>query len=51
MIAQGTPIGTIDALIAGTTALAHNQTLVTHHTNGFSRMPCLLLADWYGHTP
>ncbi len=43
---QGTPIGPLDTLIAGT-ALAHGAILVTHNTNEFSRVPGLTLEDWY----
>ncbi len=43
---QGTPIGPMDTLIAGT-ALAHNATLVTHNTAEFQRVPELQLADWF----
>ena len=44
---QGTPIGPMDTLIAGT-ALAHNATLVTHNTAEFQRIPELQVADWFG---
>ncbi|MEG4022309.1 type II toxin-antitoxin system VapC family toxin [Microcoleus sp. S13C4] len=43
---QGTPIGPIDVLIAGT-ALALQATLVTHNVNEFSRVSDLAIADWY----
>jgi tRNA(fMet)-specific endonuclease VapC len=43
---QGTPIGPMDTLIAGT-ALAFNTTLVTHNTAEFQRIPELQLADWF----
>jgi tRNA(fMet)-specific endonuclease VapC len=43
---QGTPIGPMDTLIAGT-ALAYNTTLVTHNTAEFQRIPELRLADWF----
>jgi tRNA(fMet)-specific endonuclease VapC len=43
---QGTPIGPMDTLIAGT-ALAYNTTLVTHNTAEFQRIPELQLADWF----
>ncbi len=43
---QGTPIGPMDTLIAGT-ALAHNATLVTHNTAEFQRVPALQLTDWF----
>jgi tRNA(fMet)-specific endonuclease VapC len=42
----GANIGPLDTLIAGT-ALAHGATLVTHNTEEFSRIPGLLLEDWY----
>ena len=42
---QGTPIGPMDTLIAGT-ALAHNATLVTHNTTAFQRIPELQITDW-----
>ncbi len=44
--ANGTPIGPLDLLIAAT-ARRHGCTLVTHNTREFSRVPDLLLADWY----
>jgi tRNA(fMet)-specific endonuclease VapC len=43
---QGTPIGPMDTLIAGT-ALAYNTTLVTHNTAEFQSIPELQLADWF----
>ncbi|XHX79661.1 MAG: type II toxin-antitoxin system VapC family toxin [Stenomitos frigidus ULC029] len=43
---QGTPIGQIDVLIAGT-AMARQATLVTHNINEFSRVAGLAIADWY----
>jgi tRNA(fMet)-specific endonuclease VapC len=43
---QGTPIGPIDVLIAGT-ALAFSATLVTHNVKEFSRVSGLAIADWY----
>jgi tRNA(fMet)-specific endonuclease VapC len=42
----GTPIGPYDILIAAT-ALSHNDTLVTHNTKEFERIPNLKLEDWY----
>ena len=42
----GTPIGLADLLIAAT-ARRHGCTLVTHNTGEFSRVPGLLLEDWY----
>lgn len=42
----GTPIGLADLLIAAT-ARRHGCTLVTHNTREFSRVPGLLLDDWY----
>lgn len=42
----GKPIGPIDVLIAAT-ARRHGCTLVTHNTREFSRVPDLLLEDWY----
>ncbi len=44
---QGTPIGQCDLLIAGI-ALANQLTLVTRNTGEFSRIPGLLLENWYG---
>ena len=44
--ALGKPIGPMDTLIAGT-ALAHGAILVTHNVNEFSRVPGLMLEDWY----
>ena len=43
---QGTPIGPVDTLIAGT-ALAYNTTLVMHNTAEFQRIPELQLVDWF----
>lgn len=43
---QGTPIGTIDVLIAGV-ALSLQATLVTHNVAEFSRVSGLAIADWY----
>jgi tRNA(fMet)-specific endonuclease VapC len=43
---QGTPIGPMDVLIAGT-ALACQATLVTHNVKEFSRVSGLAIADWY----
>ncbi len=42
----GTPIGLADLLIAAT-ARRHGCTLVTHNAREFSRVPGLLLEDWY----
>jgi tRNA(fMet)-specific endonuclease VapC len=41
------PIGPIDTMIAGI-AIANQFTLVTRNQREFSRVPDLLLADWYG---
>ncbi len=43
---QGTPIGAMDVLIAGT-AVALRATLITHNVNEFSRVAGLAIADWY----
>lgn len=43
---QGSPIGQIDVLIAGT-AVALQATLVTHNVKEFSRVEGLAIADWY----
>lgn len=43
---QGTPIGPIDVLIAGT-AVALQATLITHNVSEFSRVSELAIADWY----
>jgi tRNA(fMet)-specific endonuclease VapC len=43
---QGTPIGPMDILIAGT-AMSLQATLVTHNVREFSRIPGLSIADWY----
>jgi tRNA(fMet)-specific endonuclease VapC len=43
---QGTPIGSLDILIAGT-AVALQATLVTHNISEFSRVSGLAIADWY----
>ena len=42
----GTPIGTVDQLIAGI-ALANKLTVVTHNTREFSRVLGLQVEDWY----
>ncbi|OCQ90148.1 nucleotide-binding protein [Nostoc sp. MBR 210] len=43
---QGTPIGSLDILIAGT-AIALQATLVTHNVREFSRVTGMAIADWY----
>jgi tRNA(fMet)-specific endonuclease VapC len=43
---QGTPIGPLDVLIAGT-ALAFQATLVTHNVKEFSRVSGVAIANWY----
>jgi tRNA(fMet)-specific endonuclease VapC len=43
---QGTPIGQMDVLIAGT-AIALQSTLVTHNVKEFSRVSGLTIVDWY----
>ncbi|MBE9094236.1 type II toxin-antitoxin system VapC family toxin [Tychonema sp. LEGE 07203] len=43
---QGTPIGPIDVLIAGTAA-SFQAALVTHNVKEFSRVSGLAIADWY----
>lgn len=43
---QGTSIGPMDVLIAGT-AVALQATLVTHNVKEFARVPDLTLVDWY----
>src|SRR5215467_13493086 len=43
---RGLPIGPMDNLIAGV-ALAHRATLVTRNTREFSRLPDLVVIDWY----
>lgn len=42
----GAPIGAYDVLIAAT-ALARQGTLVTHSLTEFSRIPGLLVEDWF----
>jgi tRNA(fMet)-specific endonuclease VapC len=42
---QGTPIGQMDTLIAGT-AVALQAALVTHNTKEFTRVSRLTLVDW-----
>lgn len=44
--AAGTPIGHCDLFIAST-ALAHNLTVVTRNVREFSRVPGLLVEDWF----
>lgn len=43
--AQGTPIGSLDTLIAAH-ALSQNLTLITNNTREFSRIPDLMVEDW-----
>jgi tRNA(fMet)-specific endonuclease VapC len=43
---QGSPIGSMDILIAGI-AISLKATLVTHNVNEFSRVAGLAIADWY----
>jgi tRNA(fMet)-specific endonuclease VapC len=43
---KGTPIGPLDALIAGT-AMAHGATLVTRNLEEFGRVAGLRLQNWY----
>lgn len=43
---EGTPIGPMDTLIAGT-ALATGGTLVTRNLREFGRIPGLASEDWY----
>ena len=43
---QGTPIGPINVLIAGT-ATSLQATLVTHNVKEFSRVSGLVITDWY----
>ncbi|MSV29284.1 MAG: type II toxin-antitoxin system VapC family toxin [Bryobacterales bacterium] len=43
---RGEAIGPMDTLIAGT-VLAHGATLITHNTIEFSRIPGLMIEDWY----
>lgn len=45
LLAQGTPIGPLDTLIAAI-ARAHDATLVTHNTGEFGRVPGLNMVDW-----
>ncbi len=44
--AKGTPIGSLDVLIAGT-AMAQQGILVTHNSKEFSRVEGLPLEDWF----
>jgi tRNA(fMet)-specific endonuclease VapC len=44
---QGTPIGPMDVLIAGT-AVSLQADLVTHNVSEFSRVGGLEIVDWYG---
>lgn len=43
---EGTPIGPLDTLIAGT-AVAHRGVLVTRNVREFGRVPGLVVEDWY----
>ena len=45
LLAQGTPIGPLDTLIAAI-ARAHEATLITHNISEFGRVPALQLEDW-----
>lgn len=45
--AEGTPIGPMDTLIAGT-AVAHRGVLVTRNVREFGRVPGLGVEDWFG---
>ena len=47
---EGTPIGPMDTLIAGT-ALAHRGVLVTRNVREFGRVPGLTVQDWFGEAP
>jgi tRNA(fMet)-specific endonuclease VapC len=44
---EGTPIGPMDTLIAGT-ALAHRGVLVTRNVREFGRVRGLTVQNWYG---
>ncbi len=44
---DGTPLGPMDTLIAGT-ALAHRGVLVTRNVREFGRVPGLSVQNWYG---
>ena len=43
---EGTPIGPLDSLIAGT-AVVHRGVLVTRNVREFGRVPGLQVEDWY----
>ena len=43
---QGLTLGPLDTLIAAT-AVAHRAILITHNTREFSRVPGLLLENWF----
>lgn len=43
--AQGTPIGSLDMLLAAQ-ARAHNLTMVTNNVKEFARVPHLRIEDW-----
>lgn len=45
--AEGTPMGPMDTLIAGT-ALAHRGVLVTRNVREFGRVAGLAVENWYG---
>lgn len=45
---QGTPIGTLDTMIAAH-ALSLGVTLVTNNTREFNRVPKLTVIDWIKH--
>lgn len=47
---DGTPIGPMDTLIAGT-ALAHRGVLVTRNVREFGRVPGLSVQNWYDEAP
>jgi tRNA(fMet)-specific endonuclease VapC len=46
LAAVGTPIGPIDTLIAGI-ARSRGSILVTRNAREFSRVPGLMIEDWY----
>ncbi len=43
---SGTPIGPYDLLIAGT-AMSNNAVLITNNTKEFSRVPNLIMENWF----
>ena len=46
LAASGTPIGAYDVMIAAQ-GIARDLTVVTHNTREFSRVPSIIMEDWF----